>query len=835
MNNNTVFRVKENDLVLNVSKDVNSEVWDESKYYSFIDELVGSRDYQREAILTALRFMCSGEYSNIKDLAQKNYESNESLRNAYTTFENYQSKISFNNSFNSSIDLATGTGKSWVMYGIAAIMLSEKVVDQVLVLTPSVTIEDELTSKFKTFACTDSLNTALNSVPPRIINGSESIVNGCICIENRDAIYSNTRSSIIDSLQNKGERTLVLCDEVHHVYYSEENNWKAFIENIGFKYIVGLSGTCYYKDNSYFTNVIYRYSLKKAIEDRRVKMVEYVTDGNIPTRNEDKWKVILKSHDDIKNKLKILPLTLVVTADVTACKRIAEDFKCFLEKNYNISRDEVNEKVLVIHSKSDAAGDRLRLKSVDKGNSKVEWIFSVSMLTEGWDVKRVFQIVPHEERAFNSKLLISQVMGRGLRVPLNWNYQDLGDPKVIIFNHTNWALSVKKLVDEVLEIEKKLSNTIVENSDYNFELLNVSYKAEKKVSKAKKEGTYKLFERGYIVLPTDSEFETVSANFIDISNNNAREWSAIINHDTYSIEDMARIMWYRFEDVPDDNNEGLCEKYQKEWPIEKLEKMIKKSLEKSNNTKITENLKQKFLSAMGVIFRQGNAFVDYNNIPDVYEEISTKKLRRDTVSASSLKKEKVIFWTSDTDKYLTIEEKEFFSEVKDTTNAYKQYEIRNKYDLKTPQSFVIADSDPEKEFLKKLTETHNNEIKGWIKSNSVGFYGIDYSWKKGEHTQRGIFNPDFFIKYKNRIIVVEIKGDEQISNPEIENIAKYKAACEHFKFINQKLKKDKTDLRYKFTMITPKSYEVFFNSFNSNNIEDIDGFISRLDAAIEVM
>ena len=37
MNNNTVFRVKENDLVLNVSKDVNSEVWDESKYYSFIN------------------------------------------------------------------------------------------------------------------------------------------------------------------------------------------------------------------------------------------------------------------------------------------------------------------------------------------------------------------------------------------------------------------------------------------------------------------------------------------------------------------------------------------------------------------------------------------------------------------------------------------------------------------------------------------------------------------------------------------------------------------------------------------------------------------------------
>ena len=132
-----------------------------------------------------------------------------------------------------------------------------------------------------------------------------------------------------------------------------------------------------------------------------------------------------------------------------------------------------------------------------------------------------------------------------------------------------------------------------------------------------------------------------------------------------------------------------------------------------------------------------------------------------------------------------------------------------------------------------MTESHNSEITGWIKSNSVGIYGIDYSWKKGEHTQRGVFNPDFFIKFKNRIIVAEIKGDEQVSNPDIENIAKYKAAIEHFNYINKKLKKDKIDIKYKFTMITPRSFEVFFNAFNSENTCDIDGFISQLDAAIQ--
>ena len=47
--------------------------------------------------------------------------------------------------------------------------------------------------------------------------------------------------------------------------------------------------------------------------------------------------------------------------------------------------------------------------------------------------KNVFQIVPWEDRAFNSKLLIAQVLGRGLRMPEN----TIGQPKVRVFNHAS--------------------------------------------------------------------------------------------------------------------------------------------------------------------------------------------------------------------------------------------------------------------------------------------------------------------------------------------------------------------------------------------------------------
>jgi len=40
-----------------------------------------------------------------------------------------------------SIDMATATGKSYMIYGLAMILLAEGIVDRVLVLCPSTTIE----------------------------------------------------------------------------------------------------------------------------------------------------------------------------------------------------------------------------------------------------------------------------------------------------------------------------------------------------------------------------------------------------------------------------------------------------------------------------------------------------------------------------------------------------------------------------------------------------------------------------------------------------------------------------------------------------------------------
>ena len=59
----------------------------------------------------------------------------------------YKNKLNLNKKLFANIDLATGTGKSYVIYGIAQIMLGLGLIDKVLVLCPSLTIESELIEK----------------------------------------------------------------------------------------------------------------------------------------------------------------------------------------------------------------------------------------------------------------------------------------------------------------------------------------------------------------------------------------------------------------------------------------------------------------------------------------------------------------------------------------------------------------------------------------------------------------------------------------------------------------------------------------------------------------
>ena len=115
-----------------------------------------------------------------------------------------------------------------------------------------------------------------------------------------------------------GASTLVLSDEAHHIYSPGDvtlKKWKAFIASpaYGFRYHVGLSGTCYV-GNDYFSDVVHRYSIRDAINDRWVKDVFYVSKDESNT-DDERFQKLLHQHETNRNMYKPLkPLTIAVTA-----------------------------------------------------------------------------------------------------------------------------------------------------------------------------------------------------------------------------------------------------------------------------------------------------------------------------------------------------------------------------------------------------------------------------------------------------------------------------------------------------------------------------------------
>ncbi len=819
------------DLVLRVSPSYDPRKFEPNKYEAFLDALCGNREYQKEAIRITLRYFLGGEYQSLRELAEKNYHSNPKLQEKYSSFEDFSRVLQLPDQLSGSLDHATATGKSYVMYGIARIMLAEGAVDQVLVLCPSNTIEAGLKEKFLSLSADKTLKDLLPSdsivANPRIINASNTIQRGDICIENIHATYINTKSAIEDSLVGKGERTLVLNDEAHHLMNPSDTalkKWKEFLldSKYGFKFIVNVSGTCYI-GSEYFTDVIHRFSLKNSIEEKFVKSIRYVAEDSSGSEDE-KFQKIYENH--IENKTvkyrEVKPLTILVTKDIAACKRLTEKLTTFLAEKENISKEQAAEKVLIVTSANEHKNNIPILRRVDDRDNPIEWITSVSMLSEGWDVKNVFQIVPHEERAFNSKLLIAQVLGRGLRIPPVYKGEQ---PIVTVFNHDKWSSNIKHLVDEVMEIEKRLYSYPVEKKgDYNFDLYNINYKRTEEKVEYPQENPYELLKKEYIAYSSQAEVVPEDTVYVTAINRAMETVTYSITHKLYSVEEIAQDVFNRLLIFDQEAETEYSQKFTKQ----KIAKIIRKSLAEiqDESGKVNETNRIATLKAFGVIKRKGTKSLRFKIEAQKLLKISTKEIRKNSLGVGSLRHDSTVFWD---DYSITLGESadiKLLKEIEEDESLPRSAIIKvgNKYNFKTPLNVAFASHEPERRFIRGLTSDKvSRTINAWIKSLDVGFYSIDYSWRKGEHPKQGSFNPDFFIKIGQDILVIEIKSDDDISD---ENRAKLRYAREHFARVND-LQKEQ---RYYFKFLSPASFELFFQMLSNGTYQD---FKSELEAKLE--
>jgi type III restriction enzyme len=445
------------------------------------------------------------------------------------------------------------------------------------------------------------------------------------------------------------------------------------------------------------------------------------------------------------------------------------------------------------------------------------------MLSEGWDVKNVFQIVPHEERAFNSKLLIAQVLGRGLRIPEAYRGNQ---PVVTVFNHDNWSGNIKHLVDEVLEIEKRIHSYPVEKKeDYNFDIYQIDYdKLIEETKEYPKQDEFELLKKGYITYSSQAEDAEKSTTYIRAVSGESDVKKTLIEFKMYSVDELAHDMSNRLR-IFDQEAET---DYSGEWPREKIAEIIRQSLREVNDKTgmVSEENRQKTMQAFGVIKRRSSTFPRIvARSKDPYK-ISTRRMNKNSIGVGSLRRDSTVFWD---DYSMTLGEapdRKLLKVCEDDESLPRKalIKVENKYNFKTPLNVALASYDPERRFIRGLTDEQTAKaIDAWIKSLDVGFYSIEYSWRKGEHPKQGSFNPDFFIKVTDDIIVAEIKMDNDVSD---ENKAKLRYSKEHFARVNRL----QEEQRYYFKFLSPESYDLFFKALREKTYKD---FKSELEANLE--
>jgi type III restriction enzyme len=798
--------------------------------------------------------------------------------------------------------MATGTGKSYVIFAIAYLSLIMGLAKRVLVLGPASTIiEQGLREKFKELINKREFNSKL---PQRyrgkainLLTDNDPIEDDSIVIENINAVY--TFGGITDTLFKNTDEVLVLGDEIHHAYshlkYADnrlvfdkeegpegkkseardERLWMRFLqENSKITRHIGFTGTPY-NQNEYFADIIFNYSIKDATEEKYIKKINSIIrtetdEGDDRLTIDQRFEMVLKNHLENREKYAyktrsdkriVKPITIFICPNIKNAQRRYDEFVRFLaryeKKHHGMEGtdseivDKICKKIICVVSKVSKSEYKQELDNIEETDPKkiggsAEFIFAVNKLSEGWDVDNVFQIVPMEEKLFNSKLLISQVLGRGMRIPRKVPNARIQQkyPVLTVTNHDKFADHIKQLVDSVTESDMYLTSLPLTDREqgrgtHNFTLFNLNYIPNIRFEKADRVDQVppgKLILRPFeeklgvkVIRTKDEKRYELARNFYTVDQ---------IVYDIFN-----RFKYRTFEALHFDFGSVVVnDRYPEEDEIMQVildamkEAGIKGDRLSEENRKQIDNYFNQFLP-------RGKKKRVFENIDGDLIPVDTSGMDRSGIRVSELERDRTAFLSEDyetevgeTNKFVLeyINELRGRPEDKQQLSLFKPEDFVERRDeiirtfvrgdtrppyvvntskLKSPQNIVLVSHSPEKEFVFQLID-NSDDIDCWIKSPDKNFYSIDYEyWKGGKDRVRRSFNPDFFIKinldeYISRleskgkqdhlenlkklqdegietlIKVVEIKSDEEQdeATPKKEEYAKG-----HFEQLNSKL------------------------------------------------
>lgn len=379
--------------------------------------------------------------------------------------------------------LATGVGKTRLMGAFISYLFLEKGIKNFFVLSPNLTVYNKLIEDFSNIRSPkyvfQGIAEFVHSRPYIVTGDNYSQLSNTelfetsihINIFNISKINTEIRGGKLPKIKRLSEYLgesyfnylsnlddlVLLMDESHH--YRADRGMQVINE---LNPVIGLELTATPLIESgnktiKFENVVFEYSLSKAITDGFVKDPSVATRRNFnpdqfSAEELDRIKLEdgIRIHEDTKvaldiysrdNKVrKVKPFVLVVAKDTDH----AGTLKTLIASN-SFFDGYYADKVMEIHSSQsgEEKEDNIeKLVSLESEDNKIEIVIHVNMLKEGWDVTNLYTIIPL--RTATSLTLREQTIGRGLRLPYGVKTGNLKVDKLTIVSHDKF----QAIIDE---------------------------------------------------------------------------------------------------------------------------------------------------------------------------------------------------------------------------------------------------------------------------------------------------------------------------------------------------------------------------------------------------
>ena len=591
-------------------------------------------------------------------------------------------------------------------------------------------------------------------------------------------------SKVIDNTKEEGQKIVLIIDESHR--NAKTSKSKEIINIISPNLTIEVSATPKEMANDYKVQV----NRKDVIDEEMIKaeiqinpnLKKAETNRDIVAAALRRRKQLKKQYEEIDSKIN--PLLLIqIPRKSLGDVREPEDRILEVLSEHGITTQ--NEKLAIWLSERDK---KINLNYLENNDSDVDVLVFKEAIALGWDCPRASILLLQREWNIDNYIFNIQTLGRIMRMPEHKHYKNNPDLNIgyVYTASDNFSVVEDLAKDYVSKEIMQRDNTVYGDIDLPSEYIR------RKREKTRFSGE---FRRCLLKVAESNDLKKINTNIVEFSRKIG------IDGEILDIDHVQTVDFTKEITILKDKEE-VCAEYTK---------FLRSKTSPFAPTRSTEILK----SSVRSLFKRRLEIDDDDTIANI---VLNPKNRSEIEQLIDLGKEeyKQLPEKKDTKilnkKWQVPESVSVFDNYETQTDIKKS--ILKPYSIKKNINGNLIQSKPEKEFITELEKTDDDVLWWWKNGEQESkYFGIAYE-KEDNHLYG--FYPDFVIKTKENILVIEIKDNKDFRN---ENILKLNARKSYLKKYNGKEK-------LYFWIISPMDYFNFFKKLKEPNL---DNFSSRYE------